>query len=132
MNKTNHQFGLRLRQDRERAGMTVRQLAEAASINYSYITKIEKSTGKSGVSDVVVRALAAALDADEYEYLYLSQLVPESIEPIFATDESREFLHEVTSRKLNADDWQALQRCLESRASYDNTRRTKTKPSSVA
>ncbi len=132
MNETDHQFGQRLRQDREKAGMTVRQLAEAASINYSYITKIEKSTAKTGVSDVVVRALASALNVDEYEYLYLSQLVPKSIEPIFATDESREFLHEVTSRKLNSDDWQALQRCLETRASYQKSRRKNTKPSNVA
>lgn len=132
MKSTDFQFGHRLRHDREQAGMTVRQLADAASINYSYVTKIEKSKGKSGVSDGVVRALAAALNADEYEYLYLSQLVPESIEPIFATDESREFLHEVTSRELNADDWQALRLCLETRSSYQRTRGVKTKHNNVA
>lgn len=132
MSETKNQFGCRLRHDREKARMTVRQLAEAASINYSYITKIEKSTGKSGVSDVVVRALAAALGADEYEYLYLSSLIPESVEPFFATDESREFLHEVTSRSLSAADWQALQHCLEQRSKYQITGEPKPKSSNVA
>ena len=115
MTDSKYLFGVRLRKDREAAGMTVRQLAQSAAINYSYITKIEKSTAKTGVSNTVVRALAVALGADEYEYLYLSRLIPESVEPIMATDEAREFLHEATSQNLGAEDWRALRHFLEGR-----------------
>lgn len=125
-------FGIRLRKDREAAGMTVRQLAQFAAINYSYITKIERSTSRPGVSDTVVRSLAVALGADEYEYLYLSRLIPESVEPILATEEARGFLHEATSRNLDAEDWQALRQFLAGRLREPNRSKRASKPRSVA
>jgi transcriptional regulator with XRE-family HTH domain len=130
MSNSDYQFGVRLRRDREAAGLTVRQLAESAAINYSYITKIEKSRCKTGISDSLVRSLAIALGADEYEYLYLSRLIPKSLEPLLATDESREFVHKATSQQLNSEDWQALRRLLEQR-SQRPPKQTR-KPRSVA
>ena len=123
MARSEYRFGLRLRRDREAAGLTVRQLASAADINYSYITKIEKSSSKTGISRSVVRSLAVALDADEFEYLHLSGLVPEPLDALLATSESREFLREVTSQDLSSQDWQALCRQIRRRTAATKPRK---------
>ena len=82
-------FAKRLRTDRERAGLTVRQLANQSGISFSYITKIE--TGRSGkrISPQIVTMLAKLLNADSLEYLYLSDVVPSPLNELLSDEKSR-------------------------------------------
>jgi transcriptional regulator with XRE-family HTH domain len=105
-------FGVRLREDRMARGMTVRQLAEAAQVNYSYITKIETSDEAIRVSDAIVRSLARSLDVDELEYLHIAGLIPEPLGTMLACRESREFYLAAESKNLTPEDWLNLRKCL--------------------
>ena len=116
------EFGLRLRSDREAAGMTVRQLADAASISYSYITKIEAARPASGISVEIVRALAYALGADELEYINLSRVLPKPLRHLLSTPESRLFVRATLKHELSADDWEAVTLCLERRVKKASSR----------
>ena len=82
-------FAKRLRTDRERAGLTVRQLANQSGISFSYITKIE--TGRSGkrISPQIVTMLAKLLNADSLEYMYLSDVVPSPLNELLSDEKSR-------------------------------------------
>ena len=125
-------FGLRLKRDREAAGLTVRQLADLASISYSYITKLETERPASGVSFQVVRALADALQSDELEYIYLCGLLPTSLSHLLSTSESRRFIRATIDRQMSADDWNAVTSHLERRANKQSSRRSVRPNRSVA
>ena len=62
-------FVSRLRSDRKKAGLTVRQLADRSRISFSYISKIETGRTRSGISPQIVATLAKELGCDELEYL---------------------------------------------------------------
>lgn len=125
-------FGLRLKRDRKAAGLTVRQLANSASISYSYITKLETERPASGVSFQVVRALANALQSDELEYVYLCGLLPTSLSHLLSTSESRRFIRATMDRQMSADDWKDATTRLECRAKKQSSRRSVRPNRSVA
>jgi len=101
-------FGQQLRRDRSAAGLSIRQLAQIASIDYSYVSKIETGAGITRLSLAVVRALAAALKADEVEYFRLSGFLPSQLETLLSSDQSLEFVRTAAELPLADDDWQAL------------------------
>ena len=63
------EFGQRLRELRKGRGMTLRGLAEAVGVDFTYLSKIEN--GKAGYMPGAdtIRSLASELDADPLELL---------------------------------------------------------------
>ncbi len=111
----NLNFGKQVRYDRESASMTVRELAKEASIDYSYVSKIENGKTTSGLSRDVVKALAQALNADEIDYFRLSGLLPESLGKCLKDHKARKFLRRISEAKLSESDWLALEKLLNRR-----------------
>ena len=108
-------FGKQIRYDRESAKMTVRDLAKEASIDYSYVSKIENGKATSRLSKDVVKALAQALNADELEYFRLSGFLPESLSDCLKDPNARKFLRRISESNISKNDWEALERLLSRR-----------------
>lgn len=74
-------FGDKIRELRKAKGLTVRAMGEKVGVSFAYVSKIE--TGKLDFGDfpseVLIRKLATALDADEDELFLLAQKIPEPI-----------------------------------------------------
>jgi transcriptional regulator with XRE-family HTH domain len=95
-------FANRLRSDRERAGLTIRQLANQSGISFSYISKIETGRSGKGISPNIVTMLAKVLDVDALEYMYLSDVVPSPLKELLSDEQSRHVLHGLLrSRTIN-------------------------------
>ena len=105
-------FAIRLKQDRVRHGLTVRQLAVRSGISFSYITKIETGNSGKGISPPVIRSLAASLNADLLEYLYLSNVVPSPFHELLSDSRSREFFRLLLNTGVSGSGWARLQRAL--------------------
>ena len=83
------QFGARLRELREQAGLIQRELADRAGINFTYLSKIESGAMPPPSKKVILR-LAEALHADEDELMILAGKIPADITELL---KSRETLH---------------------------------------
>ncbi|NLS97570.1 MAG: helix-turn-helix transcriptional regulator [Planctomycetaceae bacterium] len=74
-------FGDRIRELRKAKNRTLRDVADEADINFTYLSKIEN--GKLDFSDFpsekLIRKLADILDGDVDELLLLAQKVPDEI-----------------------------------------------------
>ncbi len=108
-------FGKRLRQLRHEKGFTLRSLAEAASVDFTYLSKIEN--GKLGYSPSAdtIRAFARALDVDSLELLRVADKVPPELQRVTGNVHARRFL-ERAEQLASPDDWKALLDLLEQRA----------------
>lgn len=108
-------FGKRLRQLRLEKGLTLRSLAEASGVDFTYLSKIEN--GKLGYSPSAdtIRAFARALSCDSLELLRLADKVPPELESVTRNAHSRRFF-ERAEQVASPDDWKALLDLLEQRA----------------
>jgi len=108
------EFGEKLRELRRKEGLTLRALADAVNVDFSYLSKIEN--GKAGYlpGADLIRSLADALRADALELLHIADKVPPEVEH-FATDaKARKFLHRA-QEIASPEDWDALLGLLERR-----------------
>lgn len=106
-------IGDRLRDDRQAAGLTIRELAHMTGMSFSYITKIETCRAK-GISADKVIDLATALRKDVLEYLSLSGAVPPPLSGLIADRRSRDFLRKLISTSPGSISWMRLQEVLDS------------------
>lgn len=108
-------FGKRLRQLRLEKGLTLRSLAEATGVDFTYLSKIEN--GKLGYSPSAdtIRAFARALGADSLELLRWADKVPPELRPLTRNARARRFF-ERAEQIASPDDWDALLDLLEQRA----------------
>lgn len=111
-----NEFGARLRELRQRKGLTLRSLAKAAGVDFTYLSKIE--TGQPGYfpGAGTIRELAEALDVDAIDLLKLADRLPPELHSIAKSAKARRFFQraqEVASPK----DWDALLDFLEQRRS---------------
>ena len=108
-------FGKRLRQLRQEKGFTLRSLAEAAGVDFTYLSKIEN--GKLGYSPSAdtIRAFARALDVDSLDLLRAADKVPPELQRVTGNAHARRFL-ERAEQLASPDDWKALLDLLEQRA----------------
>jgi transcriptional regulator with XRE-family HTH domain len=107
-------FGEKLRQLRKEKVLTLRGLAEAAGIDFTYLSKIEN--GKVGYAPgaETIRTLAAALGADPLELLTLADKAPPELQGMGGNARARRFL--TRAQEIAApDDWDALLEFLEKR-----------------
>ena len=107
-------FGKRLRELRIEKGMTLRALADAAGLNFTYLSKIENGRLPYTPAADKIRSLAEALDADALELLALAGKAPPELEALTGTAEARRFFSRA-AEMASPDDWIALLDVLERR-----------------
>lgn len=109
-------IGLKLRELRQNKGMTLRALAEAAGVDFTYLSKIENDKVGYLPGAETIRDLAQALGVDAIELLELANKLPPELAPLAGNANARRFFQragEIASPK----DWDALLDLLESRQS---------------
>lgn len=107
-------FGERIRQLRKDKNLTLRGLAEAIGVDFTYLSKIE--TGKAGYLPAAdtIRALATILEADPLELLQLADKVPPELQGVSEDAKARRFFSRAQAI-ASPDDWDALLDFLEKR-----------------
>ena len=94
--------------------MTLRVLADAAGIDFTYLSKIEN--GKAGYSPGAgtIRVLAGVLAVDPLELLRLADKVPPELQGLTEDAKARRFFNRA-QEIASPDDWDALLDLLEKR-----------------
>ena len=74
-------FGEKIRELRKAKNLSLRALAEAVGVSFTYISKIENEKLDFGdyPGEELIRKLAKALEADVDELLILAQKIPDQI-----------------------------------------------------
>src|SRR6266571_8374544 len=109
-------FGQKLRELRQEKGMTLRALADAAGVDFTYLSKIENDKVGYLPGAETIRDLAKALGVDAIELLELANKLPPELAALAGNANARRFFQragEIASPK----DWDALLDLLESRQS---------------
>jgi transcriptional regulator with XRE-family HTH domain len=117
-------FGAKLRELRQEKGMTLRSLAEAAGVDFTYLSKIENDRLDYSPGVETIRDLAQALEVDAMELLQLANKLPPELVKLAGNEKARRFFQraqEIASPK----DWDALLDLLESRQSARRTKHGK-------
>lgn len=113
-------FGAKLRELRQKKTMTLRSLAEAAGVDFTYLSKIENDRLDYLPGVETIRDLAQALDVDAIELLQLANKVPPELSKLAGNANARRFFQraqEIASPK----DWDALLDVLEKRETARST-----------
>jgi transcriptional regulator with XRE-family HTH domain len=107
-------FGKRLRELRQKKGLTLRGLAEATGLSFTYLSKVE--TGKVPYTPAVdkIRAIAEVLEVDALELLEAADKVPPELGTLASDPSARKFI-ERAREIASPDDWEALLDMLERR-----------------
>jgi len=99
-------FGQRLRVLRVERCTNQKELAAAAAIDVTYLSKLENSRLEPPAEETI-RRLAAALETEPTELLLLAHKVPSDLKPIItASPMVPRFLR--AARNLTDEEWQAL------------------------
>jgi len=112
----NQDLGSRLRELRQERGQTLRALAEAAGVDFTYLSKIENGRAGYIPGADTIRDLAQALGVDALELLQLANKLPPELGTMAGSPQARRFFQrakEIASPK----DWDALLDFLEQRRS---------------
>jgi transcriptional regulator with XRE-family HTH domain len=107
-------FGLKLREFRQQKGMTLRALAEAAGVDFTYLSKIENDKVGYLPGAETIRDMAPAVEIDPIILLELANKLPPELVTFTGNANARRFFErarEITSPK----DWDALLDFLETR-----------------
>src|SRR5882762_11098185 len=109
-------FGERSRELRKEKGMTLREVAERAGIDFTYLSKIE--TGGIPYTPAVktIRQLAEALKVDSIDLLTLADKLPKELEPLRTNQHARRFFDRA-AKVASPGDWEAFLDLLEERQS---------------
>lgn len=116
-------FGERLREIRKDKGMTLREVAERAGIDFTYLSKIENGRMPYTPAVETIRELADALKVDSIELLTLADKLPKELEPLRANKQARRFFDRA-AKVASPGDWEAFLDLLEER----QAKRDKRKP----
>src|SRR5438128_5154301 len=93
-------FGETLKKERRAAGLSQRELAERASLDFSYISKIENGRLPPPAADTVVQ-LCRILGILPEELLALTRKIPTRVhQTISSSAAAQNFLREVQQMKL--------------------------------
>jgi transcriptional regulator with XRE-family HTH domain len=108
-------FGRRLRELRHARGLTLRQLAEAIEVDFTYLSKLENGRLSYTPSSDAVRRLAEALGTDPLALLDVANKLPPELKSLQGSSaQARRFI-ERASEIASPDDWDAMLRLLEQR-----------------
>jgi len=92
------QFGKRLRELRNAAGLSLRELAEKVNVDFTYLSKIENGV-LPAPSDKVIARLARALNADQDELTTLAGRIPSDIAEMLKDRRTLELLRSERTQK---------------------------------
>jgi transcriptional regulator with XRE-family HTH domain len=119
-------FGKRLRQARKERGLTLRQLAQEAGVNFTYLSKVENERVPYTPAAETIRELARILKVDSLDFLELANKLPKELEPLNASVHARRFF-ERASQIASPADWDALLKVLEDRQTGTKSAKKKRK-----
>src|SRR5438105_342921 len=108
-------FGQRVRELRKERGLTQRQLAGAAGVDSTYLSKIENDRLEHTPSLRALQVLARALEADELELMRLANKVPPLLEAIARDRDALRFFRRATETIKRPEEWRDLLDYLEHR-----------------
>ncbi len=108
-------LGRRVKELRLQCGLTQRQLAERAGLDFTYLSKIENDRLEHTPSVKTLRNLAEALGADELELMDLADKVPTVLEGIAGDKDALRFFRRATETVKNPEGWRDLLAYLERR-----------------
>ncbi|MDA8218807.1 MAG: helix-turn-helix transcriptional regulator [Dehalococcoidales bacterium] len=114
-------FGQRIKELRHQHNLTQRQLAERASVDSTYLSKIENDRLDHTPSIKTIHDLAGALGADEMELLELANKLPPVLEAIARDKEALRFFRRAVETIRTPEEWRALSAFLDC---LDQRRRT--------
>jgi HTH-type transcriptional regulator, competence development regulator len=114
MNAALRAFGERLRDLRRAKGLTLRQLADATEVDFTYLSKLENGRVSYSPSADMVRKLAQALDADPLELLELANKLPPELDSVRGSANARRFMQRA-SEIASPEDGEAVLDLLEQR-----------------
>jgi len=95
-------------------GLTLRELAKEARVNFTYLSKIENERVPYTPAAETIRDLARILKVDLLEFLNLANKLPKELEPLNASVHARRFFDRA-SQVASPADWEALLELLEKR-----------------
>ncbi len=101
-------FGPLFREKRRKAGLTQRQLAERAGLDYSYISKIENGRLPPPAADTIV-VLCQVLGLTPDELLAITGKIPSGVQQMLsASPAAQAFLREAKKQGLSDEQWKRL------------------------
>lgn len=100
-------FGDILREKRRAAGLSQRQLAEKAGVDFSYISKLENDRLSAPAAETVHR-LAKVLGCPVEELLAPAGKMPVGVNEAMAKPAALRFLQEATRLRLSSKEWDQL------------------------
>jgi HTH-type transcriptional regulator, competence development regulator len=101
-------FGDLLREKRRSAGLSQRQLAERAGVDFSYISKLENDRLSPPADDTVVR-LSEILRCPAEELFAAAKKLPTALgESLVGEPTALRFLQEASRLKLSAEEWEQM------------------------
>lgn len=101
-------FGEALREQRRAAGLSQRELADRAGLDFSYISKIENNRLPPPSADTVLK-LCRILGAPAEEFLALTGKIPSGVEESVSTSAAGQgFLQEAGRMKLSDAEWRRM------------------------
>ena len=101
-------FGAALRERRRAAGLSQRQLAEGAALDFSYISKIENDRLSAPAADTVVQ-ICRVLGVPPGEMLALAGKIPSQVrEGVSTSPAAQDFLQEAQQMKLSDAEWRRM------------------------
>lgn len=104
MDKT---FGQTLQELRRSAGLSQRNLAEQAGVDFSYISKVENDRLPPPAADTIVR-ICEILGVPPDELLALTGKVPTNVVEMLTSPSARQFLRQAQEMNLTDQEWQTL------------------------
>jgi len=101
-------FGTTLREKRRAAGISQRELADRAGVDFSYISKLENGRLPAPSAETIVR-LSRILGCPPEEMLAPAKKFPSSVEHgISGEPAALRFLDDASKLNLSADEWEQL------------------------
>lgn len=107
-------FGDRIRQLRKEHDLTLRELAEAVEIDFTYLSKIENNRG-SAPAEATIRRLAKVLATDADELILLADKLPTAFEQdLLARPERQiaEMYRSMAGRRYSDAEWREVLKLL--------------------
>jgi len=105
-------FGVHLRNLRREAGISQRELANRAGLDFTYISKLENTRLPAPAADTVV-VLASALGIPAEELLALTGKIPTAVQQaVSRSPNAQRFLRDAEQMRLSDDEWKAIRSSL--------------------
>jgi transcriptional regulator with XRE-family HTH domain len=101
-------FGQRLQELRREAGISQRDLAAQAGVDFSYISKVENDRLPPPAADTVVK-ICAILQVPSDELLALTGKVPSDVKEMLGSSSSaQQFIRQAQEMNLSDQEWQLM------------------------